>query len=112
MDITLYRLSTCHKCDSVEQFLRENNLSPTIIVVDMLDRDSQEKVLSEVYRLTGQRSFPVTLIDGHPVIGFDENALRRTLKLQPVEGPKRLSVRVIKERFAREVMCHLQCASR
>ncbi len=102
MDITLYRLSTCHKCDSVEQFLRENNLSPTIIVVDMLDRDSQEKVLSEVYRLTGQRSFPVTLIDGHPVIGFDENALRRTLKLQPVEGPKRLSVRVIKERFARE----------
>ncbi|MBI5199309.1 MAG: DUF3422 family protein [Nitrospirae bacterium] len=99
MEIKLYRLSTCHWCDAVEEFLNEHNFSYEGITIDNLNPDEQEKIISEVYSITGQRSFPVTLLDGGPVIGFDEKKLRHFLNLPPREGPRKTASKVVKEIF-------------
>lgn len=99
MDIKLYRLSTCHWCDTVEEFLKEHNFSYEGITIDNLNPDEQEKVISEVYSLTGQRSFPVTVLDGSPVIGFDEKKLRHYLHLPATEGPRKTASKAVKEIF-------------
>ena len=54
-------------------------------------------MLTEVYRLTGQRSFPVTEIDGNSVIGFDEKKLRHLLNLPDREGVSRTARKAIRE---------------
>lgn len=99
MKIKVYRLSTCHWCDAVEEFLKEHGFSYESITVDNLDHDEQERIISEVYTLTGQRSFPVTLLDGSPVIGFDEKKLRRFLNLPHIEVPRKAAARAVKEIF-------------
>lgn len=102
MEIKLYRLSTCHRCDAVEEFLKEQGFAYEGVTVDSLNHDNQERVISDVYGLTGQRSFPVSVIDGSPVIGFDEKKLRYLLNLPPREGPGRTATRTVKEIFTAE----------
>jgi len=82
-DICVYRISTCHWCDKVEAFLKEHGIKYTSVVIDLLPPNEQERALKEAYRLSKQRSFPVTIINGECVIGFHESRLRQLLKLSP-----------------------------
>ena len=70
MTVKLYRLTTCYKCDEVEAFMKREGVSFEPVVVDELKGDEQERMLADIYRLTGQRSFPVVDIAGNTVIGF------------------------------------------
>ncbi len=81
MDIRVYRISTCHWCDKVEAFLKKYGIVFKSVVIDVMSGDEQEKALAEAYKLSKQRSFPVTYIDGTCVIGFHESRLRHLLKL-------------------------------
>lgn len=87
MDIRVYRISTCHWCDKVESFLEKHEIHYRSIVVDLLAGDEQEKAVGEAYRLSRQRSFPVTYVNGTCVIGFHESRLRNLLNL-PIQEEK------------------------
>lgn len=97
MPVKLYRLTTCYKCDDVEAFMKREGVSFDALNIDELVLDEQEKILTEMYRLTGQRSFPVVDIDGNTVIGFDEKKLRHLLKLPAREGAAKAATKAIRE---------------
>ncbi|MEK6679329.1 MAG: DUF3422 family protein [Nitrospirota bacterium] len=97
MTVKLYRLTTCYKCDEVEAFLNSKSVSFESVVVDELKGDEQERMLTDIYRLTGQRSFPVVDIDGNTVIGFDEKKLRHLLSLPAREGAAKAATKAIRE---------------
>ncbi|MBI3353907.1 MAG: DUF3422 family protein [Nitrospirae bacterium] len=97
MPVKLYRLTTCYKCDEVEAFLNDEGIAFEPLNIDELKGEDQERILTEVYRLTGQRSFPVTEIDGNSVIGFDEKKLRHLLNLPDREGVSRTARKAIRE---------------
>lgn len=97
MRVKVYRLTTCYKCDEVETFLNSKSVSFESVVVDELKGDEQERMLTDIYRLTGQRSFPVVNIDGNTVIGFDEKKLRHLLSLPAREGAAKAATKAIRE---------------
>lgn len=97
MPVKLYRLTTCYKCDEVEAFMKREGVSFESVVVDELKGDEQERMLTDIYRLTGQRSFPVVDIDGNTVIGFDEKKLRHLLSLPAREGAAKAATKAIRE---------------
>jgi len=97
MPVKLYRLTTCYKCDEVEAFMKREGVSFDALNIDELMLDEQEKILTKMYRLTGQRSFPVVDIDGNTVIGFDEKKLRHLLNLPAREGAAKAATKAIRE---------------
>ncbi|MEK7851748.1 MAG: glutaredoxin family protein, partial [Deltaproteobacteria bacterium] len=60
MSIKVYTLSTCLYCEKTIEFLRSNGIEFETLIMDQLSGKEQEKAVSEAYRLSGQRSYPVT----------------------------------------------------
>lgn len=77
----VYALSTCPYCKRTKRFLDQHKIVYECIDVDLLDDDKQDKVLEEVEKLTGRRSFPVVIIGKEIIVGHDEDKLRKALKL-------------------------------
>lgn len=78
--IKLYSLSTCPWCKKVKQFLDDRNVSYECVEVDLLAGEEQKQAVAEVERLTGQRSFPVTVIGETVIRGYKEEELERALE--------------------------------
>ena len=77
----MYALSTCPYCKRTKRFLDEHKIAYDGVDVDLLDDAKQDKVLDEVEKLTGRRSFPVVIIGSEIIVGHDEDKLRKALKL-------------------------------
>ena len=82
MSIKVYTLSTCLYCEKTIEFLRSNGIEFETLIMDQLSGKEQEKAVAEAYRLSGQRSYPVTDVNGTGVIGYD---IQRFKKLLDVE---------------------------
>jgi ferredoxin-thioredoxin reductase catalytic subunit/glutaredoxin len=82
MSVKVYTLSTCPYCDRTMEFLRSNGIEFEAVVVDRLAGKEQEGAIGEAYRLSGQRSFPVTDVNGTGVIGYDIPRFKRLLGLE------------------------------
>lgn len=83
--VKVYRLTTCYRCDLVGEFLKRNGIEFESITVDQLQGEEQERAIAEAYRLSRQRSFPVTDAGTSVIIGFDEEKLRQLI---PESGGK------------------------
>ncbi len=68
--VKVFALSTCPWCKMVKQFLDEKGVKYDVLDVDKLSGDEQKQAVSEVEKLTGKRSFPVTVIDDKVVQGY------------------------------------------
>ncbi len=68
--VKLYALSTCPWCKKTKEFLDEKGVEYEIFDVDKLTGDEQKQALSEVDKLAGKRSFPVTVIDDTVIQGY------------------------------------------
>jgi glutaredoxin len=79
--IMVYALSTCPYCKRTKRFLDEHKVPYNHKDVDMLPDDEQDKVLEEVEKLTGKRSFPVVIIGTEIIVGHDETRLKKALHL-------------------------------
>jgi glutaredoxin len=77
----VYALSTCPYCKKTKRFLDQHKIAYEHIDVDTLDDDKQDKVLDELEKLTGRRSFPVVVIGAEVIVGHDEDKLKKALKL-------------------------------
>jgi len=77
----VYALSTCPYCKRTKRFLDDHKIAYDCIEVDLLDDDKQDKVLDELEKLTGRRSFPVVVVGKEIIVGHDEAKLRKVLKL-------------------------------
>ena len=78
--IKLYALSTCPWCKKVKRFLDEKGVQYEHIDVDLVQGEAQKVALEEVEKLTGARSFPVTVIGEKVIRGYKEEELNEALK--------------------------------
>ncbi|HED24934.1 MAG TPA: glutaredoxin family protein [Firmicutes bacterium] len=77
--IKVYALSTCPWCKKVKKLLEDNNIQYDFIDVDLAQGEEQQKALAEVEKLTGRRSFPVTVINDQVIEGFKKEELKEAL---------------------------------
>lgn len=78
--IKLYSLTTCFWCDKVKELLEEKGVKYSLIEVDTLAGDEQAEVIAEIDRLTGQRAFPITVIEDKVILGFDEKEILKGIE--------------------------------
>lgn len=77
MAIILYGSTSCPWCHKAREFLKSNNLK----FKDLNVGDSQ-KIAKEMIKKSGQQGVPVIDVDGTIIVGFDEPAIRKALKLK------------------------------
>jgi len=77
--VKVYALTTCPWCKKVKQLLDEKGVNYQAVDVDMLIGEEQNQVLGEVEKLTGKRSFPVTVINDVVVHGFKPDDILEAL---------------------------------
>jgi glutaredoxin-like protein NrdH len=81
-DIKLYALSTCIWCRKTKAFLDSIGVDYSFEDVDLLEESEKEKVVAEIIKWNPSCSFPTTVINNKEcVVGFDENGIKRALKL-------------------------------
>ena len=78
--VKVYSLSTCPWCKKVKRLLDEKNVQYEAIEVDLAEGQDQKQALEEVEKLTGSRSFPVTVINETVIRGFKEDEIVEALK--------------------------------
>ena len=81
LTIKLYTLSTCSHCTRTKKFFKENEIETKIVDVDLLSGDEREKVMDEVRKLNPDCSFPTICINDTVIVGFNEEKLKKALKL-------------------------------
>lgn len=77
----VYALSTCPYCKRTKRFLDQHKIEYDHVDVDLLDDAKQDKVMEEIEKMTGRRSFPVVIIGTEIIVGHDEDKLKKALKL-------------------------------
>ncbi len=81
ISIKLYTLSTCSHCTRTKRFFQENDIETKIVDVDLLSGAEREKVMDEVRKLNPDCSFPTICINDTVIVGFNEEKLKKALKL-------------------------------
>jgi glutaredoxin-like protein NrdH len=79
--IKLYTLSTCSHCNRTKSFFREQGIDVEFVDVDLLSGAERERIMDEVRKYNPDCSFPTICIDNHVIVGFNEDKLRKALKL-------------------------------
>jgi len=77
--VKVYSISTCPWCKKVKKLLEENNVQYDVLEVDLAQGEEQKKALAEVEKLTGKRSFPVTVINDKVIQGFKQEEIEGAL---------------------------------
>lgn len=76
MEVKVYSTPTCSWCIKTKAFLKENKVD-----FKTIDVSADEAAAKEMVEKSGQMSTPVIDVDGTIVVGFDEEKLRKVLKL-------------------------------
>jgi glutaredoxin-like protein NrdH len=79
--IRLYTLSTCSHCMRTKRFFQDNDIEAESVDVDLLSGAEREKVMDEVRKLNPDCSFPTICINETVIVGFNEEKLKKALKL-------------------------------
>ena len=75
--VMLYALSTCIWCGKTKKLLSDLNVEYTILDVDLLDEEEQQKILKEIRKYNPGGGFPTMVInDKDSIIGFNEEKIR------------------------------------
>ena len=78
--VKVFALSTCPWCKKLKQFLKDNDISCSVVDVDLLQGDEKEAALSEVDKAAGRRAFPITVIgDDVVIIGYKPEEIKEAL---------------------------------
>ena len=77
MNITIYRTQTCPWCHKTEEFFKKYNIKYKAI-----DVGKDAKAAHDMIEKSGQQGVPVIDIDGQIIVGYDELALRKALKIR------------------------------
>ena len=75
--VTVYSTPTCPYCKMAKAYLQENK-------IDYKDVDvaADDKAAQEMIEKSGQMGVPVIDIDGAIIVGFDKEAMKKSLGLK------------------------------
>ncbi len=77
MGVIIYGTSHCPWCHKTREFLKESKIKFKDINVE-----DNEKAKKDMIKKSGQLGVPVIDINGKIIVGFDESAIRKALKLK------------------------------
>jgi glutaredoxin-like protein NrdH len=79
--VVLFALSTCPACKKTKALLKELGVDALIVDLDLVDRDSREKLLQEVRRFNPRETFPTLVINKGEkvVVGYSDEEIRAAL---------------------------------
>ncbi len=78
MSVTLYGTSSCPWCHKTREFLKSNHVKFNDVNVG-----ENQKAAREMIKKSGQQGVPVIDIDGTIIVGFDEQEIKKKLKIKP-----------------------------
>ena len=81
MSVKLYALTTCPYCRRTRRYLDEGGVEYEVTEVDTLEGQEKEDAVAEVRKLSGGASFPVVIIDGEVIVGFNKKRIKELLSL-------------------------------
>lgn len=76
MTVTVYSTPTCPWCKKTKEFLKENKVS-----FKSVDVSTDKAAMEEMQKKSGQLGVPVIDANGTIITGFDEDKLKKALKL-------------------------------
>jgi glutaredoxin-like protein NrdH len=79
-DVFVYALSTCPWCRKTKQWFSDSQVDYDFVDVDTLSGKEQDEVADKVYQLSGGRRFPVIVIRGTVIVGYNPDQFLDTLK--------------------------------
>ena len=74
MTVTVYSTPTCPYCKQAKEFLKQKG-----IPFNDLDVTTDQKLVEEMIKKSGQMGVPVIDVDGTIIVGFDKKKLEKTL---------------------------------
>ncbi len=77
MKVKIYTTPTCHWCMLTKEFFKEHKVK-----FQEIDVSKDQKLVKEMVKKSGHLGTPVIDIDGNIIVGFDEDALRKILKIK------------------------------
>ncbi|KHO55079.1 MAG: YruB family glutaredoxin-like protein [archaeon GW2011_AR19] len=77
MVIKIYTTPTCPWCKKTKEFFKENKIK-----FKEINATSDKKAAKEMIEKSGQMGVPVIEIDKQLIVGFDEEKLKKALKLK------------------------------
>jgi len=79
--IKLYTLSTCSHCSRTKRFFHDHGIDMEFVDVDLLNGTEREQIMDEVRKFNPDCSFPTICIDEHVIVGYNEEKLKKALKI-------------------------------
>ena len=77
MSVIIYGTSSCPWCHRTREFLKSHKIKFKDINVG-----ENQKAAQEMIKKSGQTGVPVIDINGKIIVGFDESAIKKALKLK------------------------------
>ncbi|MBW2985649.1 glutathione S-transferase N-terminal domain-containing protein [Candidatus Woesearchaeota archaeon] len=74
--VKVYSTPTCPWCTKAKEFLTKNNVK-----FENINVAEDEKARNDIIEKSGQMGVPVIEIDKEIIVGFDEQKIRKALKL-------------------------------
>ncbi len=78
-EIKIYALSTCIWCKKTLDYFKEKECEFDHVFVDLLEDPESSKAKAEMKQHSTQKGFPMVVIDGVVVMGFDTDGFEREL---------------------------------
>ncbi len=75
-NVKVYSTPICPWCKKTKEFLKENSIE-----YEEIDVSSNEEASKDMVKKSGQMAVPVIDINGTILVGFDEEKLKKALKL-------------------------------
>jgi glutaredoxin-like protein NrdH len=79
-EVFVYALSTCPWCRKTKQWFDDSKIAYEAVDVDTLSEDEQDVAADKAYELSGGRRFPVVVINGEVVVGYNPDKFLEHLK--------------------------------
>ena len=77
MKVLVYSRDMCPYCKQLKEFLKKNKIK-----FKEFDVDDDRTKLDEMVKKSGQVGVPVTDVGGKIIVGFDQEKLRKVLKIK------------------------------
>lgn len=77
--IKVFALSTCPYCKQARAFLDESGIAYDVVEVDKLTGQERTDAIEEVKTLSGGTSFPVLVMDGEVVVGYNKARIQQLI---------------------------------
>lgn len=75
-------ISTCPQCKALQDMLASHDVPFRAVDIDLLAKKEREELLTQITPHNPQKAFPITMINGKAIIGFQKDILLMELGLK------------------------------